>query len=90
MVEDVPAHDRGVKLDDFQGPFQPTSFQDSVILCIAATEKLQEAETLLLIIYTLDVTLPSQKATDLSTGSSKLQLMSWFCKELLLQIANQF
>jgi len=31
-VEGVPAHGRGLELDDLQGPFQPKPSDDSVIL----------------------------------------------------------
>jgi len=34
LVEGVPAHGRGVRLDDLQGPFQPKPFCNSVI-CVA-------------------------------------------------------
>jgi len=31
-VEDVPAHGRGLELDDLLGPFQPKPFYDSMIV----------------------------------------------------------
>lgn len=32
LVEDVPAHGKGIGLDDLEGPFQSKPFYDSVIL----------------------------------------------------------
>ena len=32
LVGDVPAHDRGLELDDLSGPFQPKELFDSMIV----------------------------------------------------------
>jgi len=33
LVKDIPAHCRGVGLDDSEGPFQPKAFYDFVKVC---------------------------------------------------------
>lgn len=32
LVVGDPAHDRGLKLDDYYGPFEPRPFHDSVMI----------------------------------------------------------